>query len=47
MSGPNTKESNVWVDKVEGEGTVDLHIDRLLLLLGNYDMTVELHQPRR
>ena len=41
MTGPNTKEANVWVDKVEGEGTVDMHIDRLLLLLGNYDMTAE------
>jgi ABC-2 type transport system ATP-binding protein len=41
VTGPNTKEAQVWVDKVEGEGTVDLHIDRLLLLLGNYDITAE------
>jgi ABC-type polysaccharide/polyol phosphate transport system ATPase subunit len=41
VSGPNTKEARVSVDKVEGEGTVDLRVDRLLLLLGNYDVTVE------
>ncbi len=39
VSGPNTKEAEVRVDKVEGEGTVDLHVGRLLLLLGNYDVT--------
>jgi ABC-type polysaccharide/polyol phosphate transport system ATPase subunit len=41
VSGPNTKEAQVSVEKVEGEGTVDLRVDRLLLLLGNYDVTVE------
>jgi ABC-type polysaccharide/polyol phosphate transport system ATPase subunit len=41
VTGPNTKEAKVWVDKVEGEGSVDLHVDRLLLLLGNYDVTAE------
>ncbi|HLT69800.1 MAG TPA: ABC transporter ATP-binding protein [Acidimicrobiales bacterium] len=41
VTGPNTKEAEVFVDKVEGEGTVDLHVPRLLLLLGNYDVTVE------
>jgi hypothetical protein len=41
VTGPNTKEAEVWVDKVDGEGTVDLHVERLLLLLGAYDVTAE------
>jgi ABC-type polysaccharide/polyol phosphate transport system ATPase subunit len=41
VTGPNTKEARVSVDKVEGEGTVDLRVDKLMLLLGNYDVTVE------
>lgn len=41
VTGPNTKDAKVWVDKVQGEGTVDLHVDRLLLLLGNYDVSAE------
>ncbi|HSJ19322.1 MAG TPA: ABC transporter ATP-binding protein [Nocardioidaceae bacterium] len=41
VTGPNTKEAQVRVDKVEGEGTVELRVDRLLLLLGNYDITAE------
>jgi ABC-2 type transport system ATP-binding protein len=41
VTGPNTREAGVWVDKVQGEGTVDLHVPRLLLLLGNYDVTAE------
>ena len=41
VTGPNTKEARVSVDKVEGAGTVDLRVDKLLLLLGNYDVTVE------
>jgi ABC-type polysaccharide/polyol phosphate transport system ATPase subunit len=41
VTGPNTKEAKVTVDKVEGEGSVDLHVDRLLLLLGAYDITAE------
>ena len=40
VTGPNSKEAQVWVDKVDGEGTVDMHVDRLLLLLGAYDITV-------
>lgn len=41
VTGPNTKEARVSVDKVEGEGSVDLRVERLLLLLGNYDVTAE------
>jgi ABC-2 type transport system ATP-binding protein len=41
VTGPNTKEAKVWVDKVDGEGCVDLRVDRLMLLLGAYDITAE------
>jgi ABC-type polysaccharide/polyol phosphate transport system ATPase subunit len=41
VTGPNTREAEVWVDKVEGAGHVDLRVDRLLLLLGSYDVTAE------
>jgi ABC-type polysaccharide/polyol phosphate transport system ATPase subunit len=41
VTGPNTKEADVRVDKVEGEGTVELRVDRLLLLHGSYDITVD------
>ena len=41
VTGPNTKEAQIRVDKVDGEGTVDMHVERLLLLLGAYDITAE------
>ena len=41
VTGPNTREAEVWVDKVEGTGHVDMRIERLLLLLGAYDITAE------
>ncbi len=41
VTGPNTKEAEVWVDRIEGEGHVDLAVPRLLLLLGNYDLSAE------
>jgi len=40
VTGPNTHEAEVWVDRIEGEGTVELAVDRLLLLPGTYDVTV-------
>jgi ABC-2 type transport system ATP-binding protein len=36
ITGPNTREAGVGVDFVEGSGTVDLHVPRLLLLPGTY-----------
>jgi ABC-type polysaccharide/polyol phosphate transport system ATPase subunit len=36
ITGPNTREAGVGVDYVEGPGTVDLHVPRLLLLPGAY-----------
>ena len=41
VTGPNTKEAHVRVDKVEGEGVVELHVPRLLLLHGAYDVTID------
>jgi ABC-type polysaccharide/polyol phosphate transport system ATPase subunit len=41
VTGPNTKEARVRVDKVEGEGVVELHVPRLLLLHGAYDITID------
>ena len=41
VTGPNTKEAEVWVDEVHGTGHVDLQVPRLLLLLGNYDLSAE------
>jgi hypothetical protein len=41
VTGPNTREADVSVDKVEGSGHVDLQVERLLLLLGSYDVTAE------
>ncbi len=41
VTGPNTKEAEISVDKVDGSGVVDLTVPRLLLLLGNYDLSAE------
>jgi ABC-type polysaccharide/polyol phosphate transport system ATPase subunit len=41
VTGPNTKEARVSLEKVEGPGHVDLDVDRLMLLLGSYDLTAE------
>jgi energy-coupling factor transporter ATP-binding protein EcfA2 len=36
ITGPNTREAGVGVDYIEGSGSVDLHVPRLLLLAGAY-----------
>jgi ABC-2 type transport system ATP-binding protein len=41
VTGPNTKEAQVGVEKIEGPGHVDLDVDRLMLLLGSYDLSAE------
>ena len=41
VTGPNTKEAEIAVDKIDGCGVVDLKVPRLLLLLGNYDLSAE------
>jgi len=41
VTAPNTKEAAVAIDRVEGAGHVDLQVDRLMLLLGSYDLSAE------
>jgi ABC-type polysaccharide/polyol phosphate transport system ATPase subunit len=36
LTGPNTREAGVVAERVAGAGTVDLHVDPLLLLPGSY-----------
>jgi ABC-2 type transport system ATP-binding protein len=40
VTGPNTKEAGLEVDAVEGQGYVDLTVNRLLLLPGAYSVSV-------
>ena len=37
VTGPNTKDAGLQFDVRRGTGTVDLEIDRLMLLAGTYD----------
>jgi len=39
ITGPNTREGGVDIDRIEGRGHVDLHVDRLMLLPGAYDVS--------
>jgi ABC-type polysaccharide/polyol phosphate transport system ATPase subunit len=41
VTAPNSKEAQVVVDKVEGQGHVDLRVNRFMLLLGSYDLSAE------
>ena len=43
VSGPNTRQGGFVPDRLEGEGYVDLHIDRLMLVAGTYDISVSLY----
>jgi ABC-2 type transport system ATP-binding protein len=42
VSEPNTRDAGLVPDKVEGGGHVDLHVDRLLLVPGTYDISASL-----
>jgi ABC-2 type transport system ATP-binding protein len=42
VTGPNTKEAGLVPDRLEGSGHVDLHVDRLLLVRGIYDVSASL-----
>ncbi len=42
VSGPNTREAEVTIEKIDGPGYVDLHVPRLLLLPGTYDISASL-----
>jgi len=42
ITGPNTKEAECVPDVLDGVGYVDLHVERLLLVRGIYDLSVSL-----
>ena len=42
VTGPNTREANFVPDRLDGSGWVDLHVARLLLVRGIYDLSVSL-----
>ncbi len=42
VTGPNTREADYVPERLEGTGFVDLHIERLLLVRGIYDVSVSL-----
>ena len=42
VTGPNTREAGVEVDRIDGSGIVDLVVERLLLLPGTYDISAAL-----
>ena len=43
VTGPNTRDADCVPERLEGQGHVDLHVDRLLLLPGTYDVTASLY----
>ena len=43
VSGPNTRDNTYEIPRLEGEGHLDLHIDRLLLVPGTYDVTAAIY----
>jgi homopolymeric O-antigen transport system ATP-binding protein len=43
VSGPNTRDAGLVLEAVSGQGRVDLHIDRLMLVPGTYAVTVAVH----
>ena len=43
ITGPNTRDAGCVPDRIEGKGTVDLRVDRLLLVPGTYDITASLY----
>ena len=42
VTGPNSREAGVSVDRISGTGTVDLVVDRCMLLPGTYDLSAAL-----
>jgi ABC-2 type transport system ATP-binding protein len=43
VTGPNSKDVGCVPEKLEGEGHLEVHFDRLPLLPGSYDLTVSLY----
>ncbi len=47
VTGPNTRDADLVPDKVDGSGTVELHVPRLLLLPGTYDLSGAVYDVTR
>ncbi|MGH9180061.1 MAG: ABC transporter ATP-binding protein [Acidimicrobiales bacterium] len=43
VSGPSSRDAGVVIERLEGAGHVDLAIDRLMLVPGNYDISASIH----
>ena len=43
VSGPNSRDAGVEIERLEGDGHVDLTLDRLMLVPGNYDISASIH----
>jgi ABC-2 type transport system ATP-binding protein len=43
VTGPNTREAGLVPQRIEGDGVIELTVDRLLLLPGTYDISVSLY----
>jgi ABC-type polysaccharide/polyol phosphate transport system ATPase subunit len=43
VSGPNSRDGGMAIERLEGNGHVDLHIERLLLVPGTYDVSASIH----
>ena len=47
VTGPNTRDADLVPDKIDGTGVVDLHVPRLLLLPGTYDLSAAVYDWTR
>ena len=47
VTGPNTRDADLVPDKIDGTGVVDLHVPRLLLLPGTYDLSAAVYDFTR
>lgn len=47
VTGPNTRDADLVPDKIDGTGVVDLHVPRLLLLPGTYDLSAAIYDYTR
>ena len=43
ITAPNTRDADCVPDRLDGEGHVDFHMERLLLAPGHYEMSVAMH----
>jgi ABC-type polysaccharide/polyol phosphate transport system ATPase subunit len=47
VTGPNTRDADLVPEKIDGSGSVDLHVPRLLLLPGTYDLSAAVYDFTR